>query len=158
MSGKTERLEFRVTPEFKKLYGEICKSLQCSQTRYFIERSLSPDFVHIEPGYEKNNEAWHLLNSMSNNMNQIARAMNQLVAFMKEENNIDMMLHEDYKQMAENFEYMRDEVKKLVLMQRDQFSNLFQIANKRELLPCVQEYLEKNDPDYMEVLSRRVND
>lgn len=155
---KDHQLHFRVSKDFYELYVNICKALNCSQTRYFIERSLSPDFVYIEPGYEKNNEAWHLLNSMSNNMNQIARAMNQLVAFMKEENNIDMMLHEDYKQMAENFEYMRDEVKKLVHMQRDQFSNLFQIANKRELLPCVQEYLEKNDPEYMEVLSRRVND
>lgn len=158
MSTKTKRLEFRVTPEFKELYEEICNSLKCSKTRYFIERSLSPEFIYIEPGYEKNNEAWHLLNSMSNNMNQIARAMNQLVTFMKQENNIDMLLHEDYKQMAENFEYMRDEVKKLVLMQKDQFSNLFQIANKRELLPCVTEYLEKNDPEYMEELSRRVND
>ena len=128
---KDYQLHFRVSKDFYNLYEEVCKTLHCSKTHYFIERSLSPQFIYIEPGYEKNNEAWHLLNSMSNNMNQIARAMNQLVTFMKQENNIDMLLHEDYKQMAENFEYMRDEVKKLVLMQKDQLSNLFQIANKR---------------------------
>ena len=90
-------------------------------------------------------------------MNQLARAMNQLVLFMKEKNNVDMMLHEDYAKMAEHFTFMQQEVKHLLELQKDQYQNLFQIINRRVMLESVTEYLERNDPDYLEVLSKRVN-
>lgn len=155
--SKTERLYFRVTPEFKELYENICKELNCSKTKYFIERTISQDFVYIKPGYEKENEAWKVITRIDHNMNQLARAMNQLVLFMKEKNNVDMMLHEDYAKMAEHFSFMQQEVKHLLELQKDQYQNLFQIINRRVMLESVTEYLERNDPDYLEVLSKRVN-
>lgn len=155
--SKTERLYFRVTPEFKELYENICKELNCSKTKYFIERTISQDFVYIKPGYEKENEAWKVITRIDHNMNQLARAMNQLVLFMKEKNNVDMMLHEDYAKMAEHFTFMQQEVKHLLELQKDQYQNLFQIINRRVMLESVTEYLERNDPDYLEVLSKRVN-
>lgn len=155
--SKTERLYFRVTPEFKELYENICKELNCSKTKYFIERAISQDFVYIKPGYEKENEAWKVITRIDHNMNQLARAMNQLVLFMKEKNNVDMMLHEDYAKMAEHFTFMQQEVKHLLELQKDQYQNLFQIINRRVMLESVTEYLERNDPDYLEVLSKRVN-
>ena len=155
--SKTERLYFRVTPEFKELYENICKELNCSKTKYFIERTISQDFVYIKPGYEKENEAWKVITRIDHNMNQLARAMNQLVLFMKEKNNVDMMLHEDYAKMAEHFTFMQQEVKHLLELQKDQYENLFQIINRRVMLESVTEYLERNDPDYLEVLSKRVN-
>lgn len=155
--SKSERLYFRVTPEFKELYENICKELNCSKTKYFIERAISQDFVYIKPGYEKENEAWKVITRIDHNMNQLARAMNQLVLFMKEKNNVDMMLHEDYAKMAEHFTFMQQEVKHLLELQKDQYQNLFQIINRRVMLESVTEYLERNDPDYLEVLSKRVN-
>lgn len=155
--SKTERLYFRVTPEFKELYENICKELNCSKTKYFIESTISQDFVYIKPGYEKENEAWKVITRIDHNMNQLARAMNQLVLFMKEKNNVDMMLHEDYAKMAEHFTFMQQEVKHLLELQKDQYQNLFQIINRRVMLESVTEYLERNDPDYLEVLSKRVN-
>ena len=154
---KNKELHFRVSEEFYELYENICKELNCSKTKYFIERAISPDYVYIKPGYEKENEAWKVITRIDHNMNQLARAMNQLVLFMKEKNNVDMMLHEDYAKMAEHFKFMQKEVKQLLDLQKDQYLNLFQIINRRELLECVIDYLEKNDPDYMEVLSKRVN-
>lgn len=154
---KNKELHFRVSEEFYELYENICKELNCSKTKYFIERAISPDYVYIKPGYEKENEAWKVITRIDHNMNQLARAMNQLVLFMKEKNNVDMMLHEDYAKMAEHFAFMQQEVKHLLELQKDQYQNLFQIINRRELLECVIDYLEKNDSDYMEVLSKRVN-
>lgn len=154
---KNKELHFRVSEEFYELYENICKELNCSKTKYFIERAISPDYVYIKPGYEKENEAWKVITRIDHNMNQLARAMNQLVLFMKEKNNVDMMLHEDYAKMAEHFKFMQKEVKQLLDLQKDQYQNLFQIINRRELLECVIDYLEKNDSDYMEVLSKRVN-
>ena len=142
--SKTERLYFRVTPEFKELYENICKELNCSKTKYFIERTISQDFVYIKPGYEKENEAWKVITRIDHNMNQLARAMNQLVLFMKEKNNVDMMLHEDYAKMAEHFTFMQQEVKHLLELQKDQYQNLFQIINRRVMLESVTEYLERN--------------
>ena len=154
---KNKELHFRVSEEFYELYENICKELNCSKTKYFIERAISPDYVYIKPGYEKENEAWKVITRIDHNMNQLARAMNQLVLFMKEKNNVDMMLHEDYAKMAEHFTFMQKEVKQLLDLQKDQYQNLFQIINRRVMLESVTEYLERNDPDYLEVLSKRVN-
>lgn len=154
---KTKQMNFRVSEEFYELYENICKELNCSKTKYFIERTISQDFVYIKPGYEKENEAWKVITRIDHNMNQLARAMNQLVLFMKEKNNVDMMLHEDYAKMAEHFTFMQQEVKHLLELQKDQYQNLFQIINRRVMLESVTEYLERNDPDYLEVLSKRVN-
>lgn len=154
---KNKELHFRVSEEFYELYENICKELNCSKTKYFIERAISPDYVYIKPGYEKENEAWKVITRIDHNMNQLARAMNQLVLFMKEKNNVDMMLHEDYAKMAEHFTFMQQEVKHLLELQKDQYQNLFQIINRRVMLESVTEYLERNDPDYLEVLSKRVN-
>lgn len=154
---KTKQMNFRVSEEFYELYENICKELNCSKTKYFIERTISQDFVYIKPGYEKENEAWKVITRIDHNMNQLARAMNQLVLFMKEKNNVDMMLHEDYAKMAEHFAFMQQEVKHLLELQKDQYQNLFQIINRRVMLESVTEYLERNDPDYLEVLSKRVN-
>lgn len=154
---KNKELHFRVSEEFYELYENICKELNCSKTKYFIERAISQDFVYIKPGYEKENEAWKVITRIDHNMNQLARAMNQLVLFMKEKNNVDMMLHEDYAKMAEHFTFMQQEVKHLLELQKDQYQNLFQIINRRVMLESVTEYLERNDPDYLEVLSKRVN-
>ena len=84
---KTKQMNFRVSDEFYELYENICKELNCSKTKYFIERAISQDFVYIKPGYEKENEAWKVITRIDHNMNQLARAMNQLVLFMKEKNN-----------------------------------------------------------------------
>lgn len=154
---KTKQMNFRVSDEFYELYENICKELNCSKTKYFIERAISQDFVYIKPGYEKENEAWKVITRIDHNMNQLARAMNQLVLFMKEKNNVDMMLHEDYAKMAEHFTFMQQEVKHLLELQKDQYQDLFQIINRRVMLESVTEYLERNDPDYLEVLSKRVN-
>lgn len=156
--GKTKQFNFRVDEDFYELYKNICKELDCSQTQYFIERSLSPDYVVIHPAYEMNNESGKLLTRINHNMNQLARGMNQLVFFMKEKYDVDMMLHEDYAKMAEHFSFMQEEMKKLLVLQKKQYSNLFQVVNERVLLDCVKDYLEKNDPDYMEALSKREND
>lgn len=119
---------------------------------------MSPYYVVVHPAYEMSNEAGKLLTRINHNMNQLARAMNQLVLFMKEKNNVDMMLHEDYAKMAEHFTFMQSEVKKLLELQKEQYSNLFQVINERVFYDSVREYLEKNDPEYLEVLSKREND
>lgn len=156
--GKVKRFDFRVDEDFYELYKNICKELGCSQTQYFIESSLSPYYVVVHPAYEMSNEAGKLLTRINHNMNQLARAMNQLVLFMKEKNNVDMMLHEDYAKMAEHFTFMQSEVKKLLELQKEQYSNLFQVVNERVFYDSVREYLEKNDPEYLEILSKREND
>ena len=151
--GKVKRFDFRVDEDFYELYKNICKELGCSQTQY-----LSPYYVVVHPAYEMSNEAGKLLTRINHNMNQLARGMNQLVLFMKEKYDVDMMLHEDYAKMAEHFTFMQSEVKKLLELQKEQYSNVFQVVNERVFYDSVREYLEKNDPEYLEILSKREND
>ncbi|MBM6831010.1 plasmid mobilization protein [Faecalicoccus acidiformans] len=149
---KTKRIEIRVSEEFYNLLEEICKQLKCTKTTYIAERCLSADYSVWELEYDKL-EIFPLIAKMSNNMNQLARSMNSIEKIANEQADVELYLqNQNWKAMRESFDEMRQWQRELEMLLSKKGWEVYRLIRKREILDIVQEYLEKEDPDYLEEL------
>lgn len=154
---KEKRIEIRVSNSFYDMLTKVCEQLECSKTDYLIECALSPTFIKIyrEPWEDKVERD---LGSMSNNLNQMARALNEIKIKIKEHEYMDQEFFSNFlNDLAFDIQEVRvshtDFINDLIKDEK----NTFHFVNSRELLSQVIEVLEDTDQEYLEFLKKREN-
>ncbi len=149
---KDKKIQIRVSEKFLNLLDEICKELNCTKTTYITERCLSADYSVWQLEYDKL-EIFPLIAKMSNNMNEVARRMIHIDKIASEQADLELYLqNQNWKAMKDSFDEMRQWQKELEMLLAKKGWEVYRLIRKREILDIVQEYLEKDDPDYLEEL------
>ena len=152
MGTCTKEIHFRVTEEFYNLLEAICEKLNCTKTQYIKDRCISGDYSVWQIEFD-DEEIFSLINRISNNVNQLARSMNRIEKIAKEQADLELYLqNQDWKAMKDSFDEMRQWQKELEMLLAKNGWELYRIVRQREILDIVQEYLDKENPEYLEEL------
>lgn len=150
---KCKRIELRVSEDFYDMLKYLAEKNRCTRTDFIVKKVLNPKTEVISLS-ERTDEERKLMHSISNNLNQTARTVNQIAK--------DYRLNEN-KPLDQYNEYLKDIIQKLNEMlpmfhildvyeaeRAKQLSNSGYINKKEYLDPEVLEYLEKIDPFYLQ--------
>lgn len=153
---KNKRIEIRVSEDFYQLLDGLCRKYECSKTDYIINHCLFKEINIVK--YEdvdapETKDAFRKIASIANNMNQVGRSINAICIEVR--NTIDKNIiveNQSFADMAAKFQQAHLEFKDLNRKFNEEYIKIVQMTQTKMIDEDVQEYLERTDPDYLELL------
>lgn len=149
---KSKDIHIRVDPENFNLMKEYADFLNCTLTDLIENSVFNTYLIRIEKVPNIDKELYRDISSMSNNLNQCARALNQIAKMLTQQSSSYLLINR-LDVLSATLKELNDSFNQVLEQTRVQEMGLYHFLKHRELNPSFEKFLKQYDSNLLNTMS-----
>lgn len=149
---KSKDIHIRVDPENFNLMKEYADFLNSTLTDLIENSVFNTYLIRIEKVPNIDKELYRDISSMSNNLNQCARALNQIAKMLTQQSSSYLLINR-LDVLSATLKELNDSFNQVLEQTRVQEMGLYHFLKHRELNPSFEKFLKQYDSNLLNTMS-----